>query len=260
MCKVKKREVGFDELYKRELLIYRSKVIGGIAIYTICFVLAVVIGTLNWGKLKVILFIDGKFQWIAVTAIAAICSFLFTAMDNRKKLNSDLISKTRIQWLNDTRELIAKYMKCQLEYRKQISDISVKIDEQVGILGWKIKGTSADVDAIGAEINEAWSEADALKSKLQYFDTRIKLQFGENSYNGVFLNKFNELVQRINKLVDDLDEIAQKYDKEIDIDRLEDTRDVMFEFVDGGQELFVECTIISKKYFGLEWKKAKRGK
>lgn len=213
---------------------------------------------MNWRELKVILFIDGKFQWIAVTAVVAIFSFLFTAIDNRRNLNSDLISKTRIQWLNDTRELIAKYIKYQSDYMKQISDIAVKLDQQVRILNTKIDISSKELDEMEGEISKGWKEADILKSKLQYFDTRIKLQFSENSYNNVFLNKFNELVKRANKLIDDINKVGESNDEKID--KLKNERDILLKFVDGELKLIIECTTISKKYFGLEWKKAKRGK
>ena len=53
---------------------------------------------------------DDEFQWIGVTAIIAIFSFLFTAINNSKKNRQDLVSKSRIEWIQKVREDTAEYI------------------------------------------------------------------------------------------------------------------------------------------------------
>lgn len=52
----------------------------------------------------------GHFNWVFVTSIVAICTFIWTIWFNSKKYKADLVSKTRIEWLQEIRELYGKYI------------------------------------------------------------------------------------------------------------------------------------------------------
>ncbi|MDT2879880.1 hypothetical protein [Lactococcus lactis] len=54
---------------------------------------------------------SGEFQWLGVTAIIAACSFLGTSLISLQNRKVDLVSKSRIKWINDTKKLTALYLK-----------------------------------------------------------------------------------------------------------------------------------------------------
>lgn len=56
-------------------------------------------------------FVDGnnKFNWIGITSALAIISLTFNAWDRRRQFRADLISKNRIVWLQDLKEIISNY-------------------------------------------------------------------------------------------------------------------------------------------------------
>lgn len=54
---------------------------------------------------------SGEFQWLGVTAIIAACSFLVTSLISLQNRKVDLVSKSRIKWINDTKKLTALYLK-----------------------------------------------------------------------------------------------------------------------------------------------------
>lgn len=46
---------------------------------------------------------DGKFNWIGITSILAIISLVFNAWDRRRQFKADLVSKSRITWIENVR-------------------------------------------------------------------------------------------------------------------------------------------------------------
>ncbi|KAF0415014.1 hypothetical protein [Pediococcus pentosaceus] len=54
---------------------------------------------------------NGKFAWIGFTAIIAIITLAINAWDNRRKFKADLISKSRIKWIEDVRNASAGLIK-----------------------------------------------------------------------------------------------------------------------------------------------------
>lgn len=46
---------------------------------------------------------DNRFNWIGVSAIAAVLTFWFTREHNKKRLEADIISKARIEWIQNVR-------------------------------------------------------------------------------------------------------------------------------------------------------------
>lgn len=50
------------------------------------------------------------FNLVAVTAIIAILTFIWSVVFNTRKYKSDLITKERIQWMTEARSLVAKFI------------------------------------------------------------------------------------------------------------------------------------------------------
>lgn len=66
---------------------------------------------IDWEKVANFLFIDkdNKFQWIGVSAVFAVVVFFFNTSWEHHKLNAEIKSKSRIQWMNTVREYIVDY-------------------------------------------------------------------------------------------------------------------------------------------------------
>ena len=67
---------------------------------------------LLYSKILKILFFsnNGYFNWLCITALVAIGTFIWNVWFNKHKFKADLISKSRIEWMNQVRPLIAKYV------------------------------------------------------------------------------------------------------------------------------------------------------
>lgn len=52
---------------------------------------------------------DHKFQWVGATSIIAIITLAVNAWDNRRKFKADLISKSRIAWIENVRRTVAEF-------------------------------------------------------------------------------------------------------------------------------------------------------
>lgn len=58
---------------------------------------------------------DHKFQWVGATSIIAIITLAVNAWDNRRKFKADLISKSRLEWINDVRSRTASFIEACYE-------------------------------------------------------------------------------------------------------------------------------------------------
>lgn len=61
---------------------------------------------------------NGNFQWVGISALIASISLVISANNNRRKLNADLVSQSRISWLSDIREVFSNYIQSVNEYNK----------------------------------------------------------------------------------------------------------------------------------------------
>ena len=57
---------------------------------------------------------SGHFNWILVTSIIAIATFIWTIWFDNKKYRADLVLKTKIEWLQDMRNVYGKYIKATI--------------------------------------------------------------------------------------------------------------------------------------------------
>lgn len=82
------------------------------------------LGTIMWqARFFNHFFVDGdnKFNWVGITSVLAILSLSLTAWDSRRKMKADLVSKSRIKWLEDSREQISDLISV---YYRIINDIA----------------------------------------------------------------------------------------------------------------------------------------
>ncbi|WP_270333116.1 hypothetical protein [Ligilactobacillus acidipiscis] len=96
----------------------------------------------NVSKLLHNFFFDekGYFQWVGITALTAICSLLASVWITLKRNKADLVSKSRIEWIQKNKETISLYLRGVKFYPYLFNQ-------------WKIgKATQKEVDDLATEI------------------------------------------------------------------------------------------------------------
>lgn len=175
---------------------------------------------------------DNKFNWIGITSVLAIISLTFTAWDSRRKFKADLISKSRIKWINEFRKIVAEYLQQVSEY-------------------WLLMAKYNKSDERGK--NELFLEVNNITTRLQKSLSLIQLQFGEGKRNNEFLEYFeifsvivNDNRYVINKIYDGEEITKEESQTLLNIDK--NCRKHIGDVVEK-----------SRKYLKEEWEKAKKG-
>lgn len=95
-----------------------------------------------------ILFINknNEFQWAGVTALIAIISFLATAITTIRKNRADLVSKSRIDWIQKVKAIMAEYLRdvhyypyLYILYKEASDDVSSNLKNELNKLSKKIE-------------------------------------------------------------------------------------------------------------------------
>lgn len=74
---------------------------------------------------------QGNFQWVGVTALIAIISLTVTAWDNRRKFKADLISRSRIDWIENVRRVYIDYYRSCYTYWEHQLEMGVVRNEDL---------------------------------------------------------------------------------------------------------------------------------
>lgn len=180
-------------------------------------------------------FVDGnnKFNWIGITSVLAIISLTFTAWDSRRKVKIDLISKSRITWMEQVRPLVANFY---TGFNKYLYTYYLFAVEHNG---------SEDMnEVLTEEMNEL---------KRNYYQIMLF----------VLRNQTNELLLKNLKLLwDELDYIVPLYDRgQKDGLIIKGEPSIYLSVVnDYLAEALNRAIDDSSQYFKDEWEKAKQGK
>lgn len=171
---------------------------------------------------------DGYFNWIAITGIMAILTFICTFIFNYKKYRADLISKARIDWMNQVRPLYAQYIAAVPHYMFLYNKAMVGHDERA---------------------NEVLTEQMDEIRRLYY---ELNLYIPDNDSNKIILNYINLLWYELSYIVDYYNYgirknlFSRSTSYELDVDK----------YVSG---LIIRSSTDGSKYFKNEWKKIKKG-
>ncbi|WP_346929892.1 hypothetical protein [Clostridium sp.] len=60
--------------------------------------------------LKMMLDSNGNFNWTVVTALAAVITIIFTWINNNKNIKANLVSKSRIEWIQEVRRVSVEFL------------------------------------------------------------------------------------------------------------------------------------------------------
>lgn len=119
---------------------------------------------------------NGKFAWTGFTAIIAIITLAINAWDNRRKFRADLISKSRITWMTDTRRILSEYYQVFSEYAYVYSKFTTeKRPEESNKLNSQMTELMGKIRRIYYEILLNIPDNESNEPLLKY----VKLIFGE---------------------------------------------------------------------------------
>lgn len=184
-----------------------------------------------------------KFNWIGITSVLAIISLTFTAWDSRRKLKADLISKSRIKWMDNlkghiglycsaqqaklvTLELIFRYLKDERNENGELNEFGV---EQVNI-------NTAKLDKIEYDVSNSIALIKLNLFRYQSTDDEIEREI---------LNNVEAIDKKISNYQDLLTD--EKYEKGYEHGMDSEMKDID------------KLLQLSANYFKIEWEKAKRG-
>lgn len=173
----------------------------------------------------------GNFEWLAVTAIIAIVTLFVNSIYSAKRVKADLVSKSRIQWIQSVRQLLSEY----LTKTRYITFLCIRISEEMqreARLTEHVKLEDSEVEKLKKTTNENILEMFQIKNMLL-------LNFSNNRGN-------SEILNIIIKVADNIDQ----YFKEINDKNFNIT--TSYEDIDNLTEL-------GRDYFKEEWEVAKRG-
>ncbi len=108
-----------ESVYKRQSSNKRIKVLWWISLILI---IAIICTHSEIVKILKFIFINknGDFQWIGITALITIISFLLTYLATLRKNRADLVSKARIEWLNFHRKEMADYLTASRDFYNKV--------------------------------------------------------------------------------------------------------------------------------------------
>lgn len=176
----------------------------------------------------------GYFNWIAITGIIAIGTFIWTIWFNNKKYRADLISKTRIDWMNQVRPLYAQYIAAVPHYMFLYNKAMVGHDERA-------------IEVLTEQMDEI---------KRLYYE--LNLYIPDNDSNKIILDDINLLWYELSYVSDYYDYGIRK---NLFASRINNYRSTSYEsgvdkYVSG---LINRSSTDGSKYFKNEWEKIKKG-
>lgn len=178
---------------------------------------------------------EGRFNWLSVTSIIAIVTFIWSFIYNRKKLKADLVSKARIDWMNQVRPLLAEYLAAVPKYMYMYNKVTLDHDEdtrsalddkmdEIKRLYYELNlyiPTNDSNKVVLKDMELLWGELDNITSYYNYGVQKNLFGCKENNYK------------------------HSDYETEVD------------KYISG---LINKAAVDGSKYFKKEWEKVKAGK
>lgn len=194
------------------------------------------------GKHKILIYLGklfltdkGYFNWVAITSLIAIVTFIWTVWFYNKKYRADLISKARIDWMSEVRPLFAEYLAAVPKYMFMYNKATLDHDKDAAAA---LDDKMDEIKRLYYELNLYIPNNDSNKIVLR----DIELLWGELSniiryYN--YGSKRNLFGCKANNYK------RSNYETEVD------------KYISG---LINKTAIDGSKYFKDEWEKVKSGK
>lgn len=187
-----------------------------------------------------------------VSLIFVAVNIVVTIYMNNKKIKADLVSKARIEWIQETRILSADIIALTAQLQRFLNTYLVQIEA----IENKVhkKGSSDNHEVLKKEAFETYDEfqkkMDTLFSKVYLF----KLNLGKNEYNDKFVDKAQEL---LDMFIDESGLIKEQAEGTKTIEEsLEQINNINVELA----KVLLEYIDLSREYYKQEWEKAKLGK
>ncbi len=181
---------------------------------------------------------NGKFAWTGFTAIIAIITLAINAWDNRRKFRADLVSKSRIEWMNTVRPYISEYYE---NFNKYIFEYAQFMDAENGSEEKKKCN-----DVLSARMH---------KIKKSYYNIKLYVPRGESN---------KKLLKNINLTWDELSYVGPYFEHGFRVGKIrrkeivqQNYSKIVIKYVSDLSKDGIEDASI---YFKNEWEKAKKGK
>lgn len=190
-------------------------------------------------------FVDGdnKFNWIGLTSVLAVISLTFTAWDSRRKLRADLVSKSRIKWMDSLKDSLSSYCSYQQD-RLAALNLIYTYTEQGKMKINKLDGNLRDTyTGLLDRTNNAG--VSSMKYNWLLVLSLHRTEYGDNSRK-----------KRILELMDETEEKLKEIQKAQNNDNLVSLEQKNFNDV---RELLKKINEFTAEYLKEEWERAKRG-
>lgn len=215
---------------------------------------------IDWGKVADFLFVDkdGKFQWIGVSAVLAVVVFLFNTGWEHHKLNADIKSKSRIQWMNTVREYMVNYIisarDLDLALRKELSFKARYKKDSNGVL--TDKSGNQITDQKHSEIHaENYDAVNLSVRKLSKNYDLLMLYIPNSKSNKDLVNS----IQNVSGFLNSVRSKVNKYKVGQDIGGKTVKEYKNFLSSENSRKIKA-MKDIARNYMKIEWERAKKGK
>lgn len=190
-------------------------------------------------------FVDGdnKFNWIGITSVLAVISLTFTAWDSRRKMKADLVSKSRIKWMDSLKDSLSSYCSYQQDRLAALHLIYMySLSGKIKIADFSEK-MSVTYDGLVERMNNAG--VNTMKYNWLLVLSLHRPKYGEDSYKERILDQIANIEKEITRIQN-----AQDGDKLASINEQD--------FVNA-RNLIKQTNELTAEYLKNEWERAKRG-
>lgn len=186
-----------------------------------------------------IIFLDknGKFEWAGVTAIITVLSVSFTVIVTVSKNKADLVSKSRIEWLQKVKALMSKYL-AEVHYYPDAYFRMRRLEDKLE--AEKLLTKAPNLQNVKGKYEKQQEVVDELLRSIEETQYLLLMNLSDNIDN-----------QQINKCITDCTEwvnnMEVRYEK--------NPKDFIWKDVP-----VTNLMKVSRDYFKREWSKAKKGR